>query len=116
MNPQQAKYLFFVLGAAGFVCILLVVVHPLFLAAGLLMAAAAIVLNLIDVLPMPLLQGASGQDQREPLPPLRPFCRTLNLLCKGSRLCLCTGPSAVPSGAHPWALLFGRQPPGLSQF
>lgn len=47
MNPQQAKYLFFVLGAAGFVCILLVVVHPLFLAAGLLMAAAAIVLNLM---------------------------------------------------------------------
>lgn len=48
MNPKQAKYLFFVLGAAGFVCILLVVVvHPLFLAAGLLMAAAAIVLNLM---------------------------------------------------------------------
>lgn len=47
MNPQQAKYLFFVLGAAGFVCILLVAVHPLFLAAGLLMAAAAIVLNLM---------------------------------------------------------------------
>lgn len=47
MNPQQAKHLFFVLGAAGFGCILLVVVHPLFLAAGLLMAAAAIVLNLV---------------------------------------------------------------------
>lgn len=46
MNPQQAKHLFFVLGAAGFVCILLVV-HPLFLAAGLLMAAAAVVLNMM---------------------------------------------------------------------
>lgn len=47
MNPQKAKHLVFVLGAAGFACILLVVVHPLFLAAGLLMAAAALALNLV---------------------------------------------------------------------
>lgn len=47
MNPQKAKRMFFLLAAGGFVCILLVVMHPLFLAAGLLMIAAAIVLNLV---------------------------------------------------------------------
>lgn len=47
MSPQTAKWACYILRAAGFVLILLVVVHFCFLLFGLLMVVAAIVINLL---------------------------------------------------------------------
>ena len=47
MSPQTAKWACYILRAAGFVLILLVVVHFCFLLFGLLMVVAAIVISLL---------------------------------------------------------------------
>lgn len=47
MYPAKAKWIFLILGAVGFLSVLLVVVHILFLPVGLTLMAAAIAVNLL---------------------------------------------------------------------
>lgn len=47
MGPAKAKWVFLILGALGFLSVLLVTVHYLFLPVGLILMTAAIVINLL---------------------------------------------------------------------